>query len=48
MDLEDEGPDVLENAYASLILYAIYGKIDIDEVIKDNCSHLDPGDNTSV
>ena len=43
MDLEDEGPDALEVAYASQFLDAKYGKIRIEEVIKDNCSRLDPG-----
>ena len=43
MDFEDEGPDALEVAYASQFLDAKYGKIRIEEVIKDNCSRLDPG-----
>ena len=43
MDLEGEGLDDLEEAYASPILDAKYGKVEIEEVIKDNCSHLDPG-----
>ena len=42
MDLEDEGFDALEEAYASPILDAKYGKVEIEEVIKDNCSHLSP------
>ena len=43
MDHEDEGPDTLEYAYISPILDAKYGNVDIGEIIKDNCSHLDPG-----
>ena len=43
LDLEGEGLDDLEEAYASPILDAKYGKVEIEEVIKDNCSHLDPG-----
>ena len=43
MELEDEGLDDLENAYASPILDVKYGKVKIYEVIKDNCPHLDPG-----
>jgi len=43
MDLENEGLDALEEAYASPILDTKYGKVEIEEVIKDNCSHLDPG-----
>ena len=42
MDLEDEGFDDLEEAYASPILDAKYGKVQIEEVIKDNCCHLSP------
>ena len=42
MNLEDEGFEALEDAYASPILDAKYGKVEIEEVIKDNCSHLDP------
>ena len=42
MDLEEEGIDALEEAYASPILDAKYGKVEIEEVIKDNCSHLSP------
>ena len=43
MDLEDEWFDALEEAYASPILDAKYGKVEIEEVIKDNYSHLYPG-----
>ena len=43
MDFEDEGPDALEDAYTSSILDAKYEKVDIEEIIKDNCSHLGPG-----
>ena len=43
MDLEDEGLDALEEAYASPILDTKYRKVEIEEAIKDNCSHLDPG-----
>ena len=43
LDLEGEGLGDLEEAYASPILDAKYGKVEIEEVIKDNCSHLDPG-----
>ena len=43
MDLENEGLDTLEEAYASPILDTKYGKVEIEEVIKDNCSHLDSG-----
>ena len=32
-----------EDDYASTILDAKYGKVEIEEVIKDTCSHLDPG-----
>ena len=35
--------DDLKEAYASPILDAKYGKVEIEEAIKDNCSHLDPG-----
>ena len=42
MDLEDERCNDLEEAYASPILDAKYGKVEIEEVIKDNCSHLSP------
>ena len=42
MDLEDKGFYALEDAYASPILDAKYGKVEIEEVIKENCSHLDP------
>ena len=42
MDLEDEGFDDLEEADASPILDATHGKVEIEEVIKDNCSHLSP------
>ena len=42
MDLEDEGFDAREDSYASPILDAKYGKVEIEEVIKDNCSRLDP------
>ena len=43
MDLENEGLDTLEEAYASPILDAKYRKVEIEEVIKNNCSRLDPG-----
>ena len=43
MDLENEVLDTLEEAYASPILDAKYGKVEIEEVIKDIYSHLDPG-----
>ena len=42
-NLEDEGPDSIEDAYVSPILDAKYEKVDIEKVIKDNCAHLDPG-----
>ena len=42
MELEDEGLIDLEDAYASPILDAKYDKVEIEEVIRDNCSHLDP------
>ena len=41
-DLEDEGPDALEDAYASPILDAKYRKVDIKEVTKD-MQLLSPG-----
>ena len=43
MGLEDEGLDALEEVYASPILDAKYGKVEIEEAIKDNYSCLDPG-----
>ena len=43
MKLEDEGLVDLEYAYASPILDAKYDKVEIEEVIRDNFSHLDPG-----
>ena len=43
MDFEGEGLDDLEEAYALPVLDAKYGKVEKEEVIKDNCSHLDPG-----
>ena len=39
MDLEDEDLPDLE-AYASTILDAKYEKVDIDDLIKEHCSHL--------
>ena len=39
----DEGFDALEDAYASPILDAKYGRVEIEKLIKDNCSRLDPG-----
>ena len=38
-DLEDEGLSELD-AYASTILDAKYEKVDIEELIKEHCSHL--------
>ena len=35
MDLKNEGFDALEDAYASPILDAKYGKVEIEEVIRD-------------
>ena len=43
MDFGDEGPDALEDVYTSSILDAKYEKVDIEEIIKDNCSRLGPG-----
>ena len=43
MDFENEGLATLEEAYASPILEAKYGNVEIEQVIKDNCSYLDPG-----
>ena len=43
MNLENGGLATLEKAYASQILDANYGKVEIEEVIRENCSHLGPG-----
>ena len=45
MGLEDEEFDALEDVYALpiLVLDAKYGKVEMEEVIKDNFSHLDLG-----